>query len=54
MEIFTQRSFSSAKDSSAVIMAWVCKTVSGTGTLAFINNFTADRSKRMNEERYRQ
>lgn len=51
-KLITQSTKSSAKHSSAHVMDQVCMTASGTGTVAFINNFTADRSNRMNENRY--
>ena len=43
----------SAKHGGGSVMAWACMSASGTGSLVFINNVTADRSSRMNSEVYR-
>lgn len=48
-----QHKTSSVKHGAGSVMAWTYKAASGTDTLTFIDNFTADRSNRVNIEQYR-
>lgn len=45
-----QHKTSSVKHGAGSVMAWTYKAASGTDTLTFIDNFTADRSNRVNIE----
>ena len=41
------------QDGGGGVMAWACTAASGTGSLVFIDDVIADRSKTMNSEVYR-
>ena len=43
---------SSVKHGGASVITWACKTAKRTGTLPYIDDFTAERSNRMNIEAY--
>ena len=47
---YDQRHSTSPVKHGASVMAWACMAANGTGTLAFIDDFTADRGNRMNAE----
>ena len=44
---------SSVKHGDGSVMAWACMAASGTGSLVFIDDITADKSNRMNSEVFR-
>ncbi len=44
---------SSVKHGGGSVMAWACMPASGTGSLVFIDDVTADKSSRMNSEVFR-
>uniref|UniRef100_A0A667YPJ5 Transposase n=1 Tax=Myripristis murdjan TaxID=586833 RepID=A0A667YPJ5_9TELE len=48
-----KQSTSSVQHGGGSIMAWACMTASGTGSLVYIDDVTADGSSRMNSDVYR-
>ena len=44
---------SSMKHGGGHVMSWACMVASGMGSLVFINDMTANRSRTMNSEVYR-